>query len=212
MAYPATSTDPEAVTSALVPPITVPTHGAGGTFSVLAKVHISAAPIAVLNAVRDTTTWATWNTFCPSCTFGAAKKPAQAPAAEQPELGSREKWLEPGSVCQITYSMIGDAAKSSGQQGVEVTVLRALTPERDDGKDGFTIAWISTGRRHWQLHSERIMEFVDDGEGGCLYACWETFGGVLGTAVKAVVGGQLRDRFGDYAKDVKGFVEQSNGR
>ncbi|RDW69357.1 hypothetical protein BP6252_08377 [Coleophoma cylindrospora] len=211
MIYSETSTDPEAVTSSLVSPIAVPTHGAGGTFSVLAKVHISAAPLAVLNAVRDTSTWKTWNTFCPGCTFGPAKKASKAAATHQDLPLGKENWLEPGSACQITYSMVGDASKSSGQQGIEVTVLRPLTREVD-GKDGFTIAWVSTGRKHWQLHSERIMEFVDDGEGGCLYACWETFGGLLGTAVKSVVGGQLRDRFGDYAKDVKGFVEsKGNG-
>lgn len=75
-------------------------------------------------------------------------------------------------------------------------------------RKGWRIAWKSTGWSHWQLHSERVMEFVEI-EGGkeTEYACWETFGGVLGKVVKATVGSVLVERFGEYAADVKGFVE-----
>lgn len=104
--------------------------------------------------------------------------------------------------------MAGDVSKSSGTQGIEVTVLAAL----DDGRKGYRIAWKSTGRAHWQLHSERVMEFVETEEGTTDYVCWETFGGILGIAVKKTVGRQLVDRFGDYAKDVKGFVEAEQGK
>ena len=99
--------------------------------------------------------------------------------------------------------MVGDSSKSSGTQGIEVTTLQEL----DDGRNGFIIAWKSTGRAHWQLHSERVMEFVLTEDGGTDYTCWETFGGLLGIAVKSTVGRQLADRFGDYARDVKGFAE-----
>lgn len=54
------------------------------------------------------------------------------------------------------------------------------------------------------------MEFVEK-DGGTEYACWETFGGLLGSVVKATVGGQLVERFGDYAGDIRGFVEAGMG-
>lgn len=60
--------------------------------------------------------------------------------------------------------------------------------------------------RYFRLHSERVMEFVE-GNGGTDYVCWETFGGLLGSVVKTTVGGQLADRFGDYARDLKAYVE-----
>jgi hypothetical protein len=103
--------------------------------------------------------------------------------------------------------MVGNSSKSNGKQGIEVTVLGELS----DGRRGFTIAWKSMGRAHWQLHSERVMEFVETDAGGTEYLCWETFGGLLGAAVKATVGRQLADRFGDYARDLKGFVEGGRG-
>lgn len=113
-------------------------------------------------------------------------------------------------------------------QGIVITRLEAIHAENVDvgvdwlgerkGKErkGYRIAWRSTGWREWQLRSERVIELVEDGEGGdgkggdgkgTQYTCWETFGGVLGSVVKATVGTQLQDRFGDYARDLGGFVE-----
>ena len=52
------------------------------------------------------------------------------------------------------------------------------------------------------------MEFLEfEGLEGTEYVCWETFGGILGGAVKATVGAQLVDRFGEYARDVKLWIE-----
>lgn len=66
------------------------------------------------------------------------------------------------------------------------------------------------------MHSERVMEFVEiDMDGGVVgtdYSCWETFGGILAVAVKGTVGGQLVDRFGDYAKDVKTYLESGGAK
>jgi hypothetical protein len=78
----------------------------------------------------------------------------------------------------------------------------------EDGRTGYVIAWKSTGFSHWQMHSERVMEMVEK-DGGTEYTCWETFGGLLGKVVKVTVGSQLVERFGDYARDVKGFAEGS---
>jgi hypothetical protein len=199
MSHPESSLEKGAVTSAIVSPIPVPTHGREGNFTVLAKVHINASPITTLNAVRNTNSWPNWNTFCPSC---------KIPATSSPE---RVGWLELGTAATITYVMSGASGGSSGEQGIKISLLD-LDHEFsfDDGtkRKGCRIAWISTGRAHWQLHSERVMEFVEvDGGGSCSYTCWETFGGVLATAAKLTVGGKLRDRFGNYARDLKGFVE-----
>lgn len=94
--------------------------------------------------------------------------------------------------------------KKSRDQGIVITTLRKL--EGEEG-EGYRIAWKSTGWSHWQLHSERVMDFKADGRGGTEYVCWETFGGLLAVAVKGMVGGTLVERFGDYARDVKGFLE-----
>jgi len=115
-----------------------------------------------------------------------------------------------------------EGAKRSRTITVAVTVLEDLGGlgqegsgsgggDEDGERKGFRIAWISRGWSHWQLHSERVMEFIEtefeDGTRGTEYICWETYGGLLGPAVKGFVGTKLIDRFGDYAKDVKGFCE-----
>src|ERR1700744_2753022 len=66
---PLTSQSP--VSASLVAPITVPTHGAGGTFSVLAKTHVSAPPSRVLQTIRNTPAWPLWNSFCPRCVINS---------------------------------------------------------------------------------------------------------------------------------------------
>jgi hypothetical protein len=101
--------------------------------------------------------------------------------------------------------------KRSRTQGVIITVV---SPLNEAGRKGYRIAWKSTGYSHWQLHSERVMEFLeialDDGKIGTEYSCWETFGGLLGPVVKSTFGNQLVDRFGDYARDVRGYFENGD--
>ena len=61
------------------------------------------------------------------------------------------------------------------------------------------------------MHSERTMEFLPltlpDNTPGTEFSCWETFGGVLAPVVKATVGSTLVERFGDYQRDVKAYLE-----
>lgn len=173
--------------------------------SVMAKTYIAAPPAAVLMTVRNTNEWHKWNSFCPRCIIDP-KSPQPSPRSGNAALETgKESWLEVGSIAMIEVFMNGDGLvegkKKSRDQGIVVTKLEKLS----EGK-GYRIAWKSMGYSHWQLHSERVMEFVEK-DGGTEYVCWETFGGLLGSVVKAMVGRQLVDRFGDYARDVKGFVE-----
>ena len=173
--------------------------------SVMAKTYIAAPPAAVLMTVRNTNEWHKWNSFCPHCIIDP-KSPQASPSSGDAALETRkEGWLEVGSIAMIEVFMNGDGLvegkKKSRDQGIVVTRLEKMT-----GGEGYRIAWKSTGYSYWQLHSERVMEFVEK-DGGTEYVCWETFGGLLGSVVKTMVGGQLVDRFGDYARDVKEFVE-----
>ena len=173
----------------------------------------------MLSLIRDTNTWPKWNSFCPACSI-SPKKPkgsgdgdGGAEGESEHEMRSgKEGWLEQGSVASIDVFMNGDGLvkgrRKSREQGVIVTAIHAL----DDGRVGYRIAWKSTGWSHWQMHSERVMEFVDDGNGGTEYACWETFGGILASVIKATYGGTLVERFGDYARDMRGWFEKNGGQ
>jgi len=211
-AYPPTS-DPfsstSPVTSSIVGPVPVPSYGPGGHFSVISKTRVPASPAEVLSLVRDTTTWPSWNTFCPTCTISPQTSPS--PPSTDPNLVSgKAHWLDLGTVAVVDVFMNGDGlvpgTKRSRTQGLCITRLEKI---EEEGKKGYRIAWKGTGWSHWQLHSERVMEFIEcelDGAGmGTDYVCWETFGGVLGVMVKTAVGSQLVDRFGDYSRDIRNY-------
>jgi hypothetical protein len=213
---PITAANP--VTSSIVPPIPTPTYGPGGFFAVLARTHISAPPSTVLSLIRDTPSWSKWNSFCPSI----ALSPKSTPPSESTDPNiptGKEGWLELGTSGSIDVFMSGDGlvegTKRSRTQGMLVTVLEAITPTSDSSKKGYRLAWKGVGYSHWQLHSERVLEFIEieleSGEKGTEFSCWETFGGVLGPVVKATVGGTLVERFGDYQRDVKGYLEGKKG-
>lgn len=156
-------------------PIPVPTHGNGGTFTILTKTIIAAAPAEVLSLVRDTNTWPSWNSFCPACVIASRKSPV--PECEDIDLPTgKEGWLELGSEATIDVHMSGDGlvegSKRSRTQGIVITRLEKINEE---SRKGYRIAWKAVGFSHWQLHSERVMEMVEI-EGGSKtdYVCWES--------------------------------------
>lgn len=207
------------VTSKIADPIPVPTYGPGGHFSVISKTTIPVIPIKVLNLIRDTTTWPTWNTFCPAGEI-SPKSVRDPKASTDPDLPSgNEGWLDLGTMATVDVFMSGDGLvegrKRDRTQDIVITHLEKM---EKDGRHGYRIAWKSTGWAHWQLHSERVMEFTEyEIEGGAIgtdYVCWETFGGLLARGVKAAKGSQLVERFGDYSRDVRDHFlhQQAKGK
>ncbi|KAH9220232.1 hypothetical protein DL95DRAFT_456764 [Leptodontidium sp. 2 PMI_412] len=228
------SSSKEQYTSTLEPPIATPTHGAGGSFTVLAKTFIPhTTPSEVLSTIRDTGTWPHWNGFTPFFTFSPFPPSSLSPKTKSsnPESdipAGKEGWLNLGSQGSMSVYMSGNGlvsgAKKSRMQDMVVTVLEPLSssttstspssspssqlPEKN--RKGYRIAWKALGYAHWQLHSERVTELTeidegDEGRKGTEYVCWETFGGVLAPVVKLAVGGTLRERFGEYAAGLRGF-------
>ncbi|KAH7355052.1 hypothetical protein BKA65DRAFT_535351 [Rhexocercosporidium sp. MPI-PUGE-AT-0058] len=232
-----TNSSKELYTSTLEPPIPTPTYGAGGSFTVLARTFIPhTTPGSVLSAIRDTSTWAHWNGFTPHFTFSPLPSPdsktSTTPSSEPGIPPGKEGWLNLGSQGSMSVHMSGNGlepgAKKSRSQEMVITILEPLssTPSspsplapssQTTQRKGYRIAWKSLGYAHWQLHSERVTELVeideDEGEGrkGTEYVCWETFGGALAPVVKLAVGGQLRERFGEYAGGLRGFCFAGKG-
>lgn len=173
-------------------PIAVPTHGPGGSFTVFAATAIAAQdPLTVMNLVRDVDGWPRWNSFCPHGKITSRDEKVKSAPGE-------ESWLKIGDKVKFDVHMSGDglnpAKKRSREQEVEVTFMEEIVGGEEDGsligpevwrseyqkedarkgKKGWRIAWKSHGFSHWQMHSERVMEFYEDGQGGTEYLCWET--------------------------------------
>lgn len=202
--YPSTSSplsSSSPVTASLVSAVPVPTYGSGGNFSILAKTTISAPPLEALSLIRDTKRWGEWNSFCPKCIV----KPRAAKGKESDEAngkgGSEDEdgkwlegeeldgWLKVGTEMTFDTFLNGDGLvegrKRSRTTTVVVTRIEKMSGSLDpspreevDGKPGkgYRIAWKNLDYAHWQLRSERVMEFVevqmDDGKIRTRYACW----------------------------------------
>ncbi|KAI2630126.1 hypothetical protein GGS21DRAFT_217358 [Xylaria nigripes] len=189
-----------------IDPIPVPTHGAGGVFSVACTTTISAPAKAVLAKVLDLSSYEAWNTFVPSATLTS---PSPAPAPDQsPELRDivSSSNIAPGA--RIRFQAVMVPGGSARAVDLEVTFLETF--EAGGGKGtGYRVVWKAMGFPHFLLHSERVQEFVEDGvgeDGGVRtrYLCWETFGGWLAYLVPRT---QLEDGFGRWMDGLKGAVE-----
>ncbi|EPE24339.1 hypothetical protein GLAREA_08191 [Glarea lozoyensis ATCC 20868] len=200
--YPTTPSSSQPTSSCIPPaPIPIPNNDQTHTFTVLARTTIpNTPPLAILNLIRNLSTWKQWNTFCPHAVI-------KTPGTAVNGFENHDDWLTPGMVLTIDVHMNGDGKKSRTQD-IEVTMLqeikegdRYVSPVRKQGGRGYVIAWKSLGWKGWQLRSVRIMEFWE-GEGGT------EFGGILGSTVRRMVGSTLVDRFGDYARDVREFFEK----
>jgi hypothetical protein len=164
------------VTASLVAPIPVPTHGTNGTFSLLAKTRIRAPPSMVLSILRNSNTWAKWNTVYPRCVIYASSVPSSPDQTKGDIPTGHDSWLEVGTVASVDFFIKGDGlvpgAKRFWRYDMEVTVLEAM-------EGGYRIAWMPKDQWRWNFHSERVVELVETGNGGTEYTCWETFGGAV---------------------------------
>lgn len=193
MVYPPTS-EPHIsvaspITASLVSPLPVPTHGAGGTFTVLTRTIISAPPSDVLSLIRDTSTWPTWNSFCPVAVFAPRK--TEVPECDDFNIPTgMEGLLDLGSEITIDVHLQGDGlvegSKRTRTQNLCVTRLERIDEEK---RKGYRIAWKPMGFSNWQFHSERVMEMIEVDRGTKTdYVCWESkFFDVLWTSCRGAI-------------------------
>jgi len=55
---------------------------------------------------------------------------------------------------------------------------------------------------------ERVQEFLDDGNGGCIYRTWQTMGGCLARAVRKMAGEDLKRMFGAWGAELGAWCEE----
>ncbi|KAI8633622.1 hypothetical protein F5Y19DRAFT_470863 [Xylariaceae sp. FL1651] len=205
-----------------VAPIPVPTHGPGGVFSVACSTTIAAPPLACLEKVLDLSGYPEWNTFIPKASVASAAPTPTGEDSLAPELqtlAARPGYAAPGA--KLRFDAVMSPGASPRKVDIEVTFLEAfeVSSGGDAGKKrrGYRVAWKATGMPHFLLHSERVQEFVEgattsssaDGSVETTtteYACWETFGGVLGYVLPRA---QLEDGFMRWMSGLKKATDHS---
>jgi hypothetical protein len=160
---------------------------AGGVFTVSSSVVISAPASRVFSAIVDTANWHKWNTFVPSVEI-----------LKQP-LGHNDSADKLGVGTDMRFKVYMKSRDSATSSLVQVT---ALDPEA--GK----ICWKFAGAPSWLLRTERVHEMIDKEDGTCEYCTWETFAGPTAYIIRLIYGNALEERFKDWGRDLKRYVEE----
>lgn len=192
---------PDRAATISLAPIATPTHGSGGSLSVACSGRIAAPPETCLAVLLNTAQYVQWNRFVPRVTI--LKEAPASPAAPAAGPG----FLALGTEMEFEVHMdLADKAGRSTQKAR--VVVSALDRVEEDGRKGWRVAWRTApgGLLPFALWTERIQDLMDDGEGGTLYVCWETFYGLLTPVVRFVIGKQLE---GGFAAWMGGLREQA---
>lgn len=174
-----------------------PTIPAGGLFSPYAQVHIDASARAVYDAIVDAASWKQWNSFVPNVTV-------------KPGPGSTD-----ATKLSKNAAMTFKANMTYGSSAVSKEVVNIIDPPPPtEARAGSItrICWILDNKAiitpRFLMHAERVNEIEDCGDGTCIYRTWETFGGPMARVVRWKYEIILRERFKDWVKDLKGYVER----
>lgn len=201
-----------------------PSIPSGGSFSIFNKVRIRAPADAVYRALIDISRWEDWNSFVPDVTV-------DQPAAAQKDTSLLEEGMQITLNCRmnndskVTKSQelvvqVGPlkthASKTAGsgeatRAGEGTTTTTTTTPPTgDDPSENprTVVRWVARGYMSYAVKAEHVNLIDDMGDGTTTYSHWETFGGPLALAVRAVVGSSLQQHFTDWAERLKAHVEK----
>lgn len=138
------------------------------------------------------------------------------PVGLAPKAGEEEKWCRVGDGLSMHVNMPGKALADIDEAEREallkspefVTGIEVLDPAKEEGRTGFRIHWKAMQAPDFLLRAQRVQEVVDLGEGRSEYVTYASFGGYGASVVKWTNGSKLIDRFGDMARDLKGWSEK----
>lgn len=184
-------------------PRPTPTHGPGGSFSIITSCSIAAPPETVASAILDHAAYSEWNTWIPRCTVESPSPSSANNTAENSPFNDPQ-YIQPGA--KLTIEVHLDPARSwtTTNQNLEVTVLE---PYDHSSANGWRVAWKATSHPSYLLRAERVQEMVDDGHGGTEYTCWETMYGPLASVVRLATGAMLEKGFQRFGADLKKRAE-----
>ncbi|OJJ33940.1 hypothetical protein ASPWEDRAFT_184488 [Aspergillus wentii DTO 134E9] len=187
-----------------------------------AVLHISSSAFIdtssqkVWDNLIDTSTWPSWNTFCPRVTI--REQPNSNPDTALSPI------LQHGTKMTFHVHMDPSSTKPQTEQAAVLVVTEFSPPDADTHKPG-RIVWAgdSTAKGAFPaslLTAERVHEVVDievQGEDGQMrkgteVRNWEAQVGYLVYVVRWMYGTQLKKNFETWVRDLKGYVESSGSR
>jgi hypothetical protein len=192
--------------SSAVSPVPTPTYPTGGLWTILTSTIIESSPDVVFEATLDTSTWPKWNTFV-----------QHADILSQPSLDLKNpSKLKVGTKATFHSKMKETGPTSSSFSDHEVVLIGKIAT---GGETGWRVVWKTIGipGGDWTMRAERVQEFIEtkleDGRIGTEYKTWGTFGSPMAYALNwAGTKNDIEARFGDWANDLKAYVESLEKR
>ena len=199
---------PNGLTSIIVP-------RSSTILSMHGSAHISAPASLVFSIILDTSTYPTWNTFCPRVTIHS--QPRNVPSDAQQILHKDTS---------LTFHVVMDASKPHSVTDISLRVTDVSTPEAQSGYvpkevlegDGtferdlarvYSVAWTAEGSFLWRgLKCERWHEIREISERECEVRTWECQGGVLARVVKYMFKDVLQRKFQNWCVELKREAEK----
>jgi hypothetical protein len=173
----------------------VPNLPSDNVLCISSKITIACPAAHAHKVMRDTSTWPSWNSFCPKADVVAPKSYAM-PA----------EILVKGSVMTLHVRM-APGSPAPRLQKEEVTEA-----SNDDATGVLSISWASKTMPKFVLRSLRVNEFHSVTNGGiesCDYRTWIQMSGPMAYTIRTMASGILQSRFDDWSQDLKRYAEQT---
>lgn len=168
---------------------------------------------AVWQTLIDTSSWSSWNSFCPRVTIREQPSdPSANPSTPSPVLQHGTK---------VTFHVRLNL-NSTIEQDVHLVVTEFAPPDLTTSTATATDAgaMLKRGRIAWAadpsaagtilpalLKAERVHELTETAD-GTEVRNWEIQTGMVAYMVRWMYGARLREVFEDWVQDLKGFVEK----
>ncbi|EAW09463.1 uncharacterized protein ACLA_036680 [Aspergillus clavatus NRRL 1] len=178
--------------------------------------YIDAPSQDVWNALIDTSTWPSWNTFIPRVTI------REQPDTPDASADSLSPILQQGT--KMTFHVHMDPSSSGRQKDTDIQLMViAFEPPNAGAKTPGRIVWASDsaakgGIPAMLLTAERVHEVEEvevSGNGGEVrrgteVRNWEAQVGYLGYVVRWMYGAQLKQNFETWMRDLKGNAKDKD--
>jgi len=172
----------------------------GGDWSVYADIAIDAPAKTIHDALIDTERWKDWNTFV-----------SEVEITSHPHAHRGRGHLEmtEGTFMVFHMNMTPDDKMTTKQACAHIGQLRTL---ENHAPPALThIRWdlhnATSMLPGFVLKAQRVNEIEDLGDGKSMYRTWESFTGWKASGLKKKYEQILKERFQDWCKDLKKYVE-----
>ncbi|KAK5747230.1 hypothetical protein LTR17_000365 [Elasticomyces elasticus] len=182
----------------------------GGVFSIYAGIAIDAPVQAILDVLLDIQNWGSWNSYVPGELKGehALQEDCEVEITSHPHSHKKGLKMMEGTNMVFHFNLTETEKMTKRIACTHIGKVRTLA----GGHPALThIRWdmhnAGSMTPGFLMKAQRMHEIEDLGHGKAIYRTWETFSGWRASHWKNQYEQILKDRFQDWCRDLKNYVE-----